>query len=437
MTIVCGIDFSALSEAAASVAAQLAARHREPLVLVHADAPLPLPPPPDAPVIAAFYDDALSHAKKALEELAGRMATAGAELKTIVEFGDPDDIILKRAAEANARLIVVGSVGRRGAHSLLGSTADRLASRSPIPVMVIREGFPAKEWLDGRRPLRVVVASDLGPSAGPAVTWAAHLSEHGPCKFAVAHLSWPPEEYERLAIDAPMRLDRTHPLVEELLRRDVASAATTLRGVGETDVVIESTFGRTADSLSLIADRQKADLLVVGRGREEERHWWEASTSRAVVRRARMSVICVPDREDDTQLVVPNVRRILAATDLARRGSAAVRYALALARDDGAVHIVHVVEKAHQQEEQRRRGEIEQLVRSAGRGVTVTISIAVGDEPARVINAESERFDADLICLGSRGRSGLTKVLFGSVSQEVLLRSARPVLLVQSAGRST
>lgn len=39
---------------------------------------------------------------------------------------------------------------------------------------------------------------------------------------------------------------------------------------------------------------------------------------------------------------------------------------------------------------------------------------------------------ADMICVGSRGRSGLTRMLFGSVSQELLLRSERPVLLVQS-----
>lgn len=67
-----------------------------------------------------------------------------------------------------------------------------------------------------------------------------------------------------------------------------------------------------------------------------------------------------------------------------------------------------------------------------GSAAGVSVAIETGEEPARIISAEAERFGADVICVGSRGRSGLTRMLFGSVSQELLLRSERPVLLVQS-----
>ena len=43
----------------------------------------------------------------------------------------------------------------------------------------------------------------------------------------------------------------------------------------------------------------------------------------------------------------------------------------------------------------------------------------------------AERFGADLICMGSRGRSGLTKVLLGSVAQGVMAQSKRPVLVLR------
>lgn len=54
------------------------------------------------------------------------------------------------------------------------------------------------------------------------------------------------------------------------------------------------------------------------------------------------------------------------------------------------------------------------------------------EDPARLIGAAAERFGADVICVGSRGRSGLARALLGSVSQGLLLRSRRPVLVIQS-----
>jgi nucleotide-binding universal stress UspA family protein len=40
--------------------------------------------------------------------------------------------------------------------------------------------------------------------------------------------------------------------------------------------------------------------------------------------------------------------------------------------------------------------------------------------------------DADLICLGTHGRSGLRKALLGSVSGAVLHATQRPVLLAHA-----
>lgn len=433
MTIVCGTDFSAQSEKACEVAAALASQHGDALILVHALLPPALPPPPGVPFPPAILDDLRESARHSLDELAARLNTHGAEIRLAIEVGDADDVILQQAAQEDARLVVVGSVGHRGARSILGSTADRVASRSECPVLVAREPFPAAAWLEERKPLRVVVASDLESGTGSAVEWAAHLPEQGPCQFVLAHVSWPPEEYDRLALDGPMHLDQTHPIVEDLLQRDLAAAAGVLRAAGETRTVVESNVGKTADALTLLAARENADLLVVGRGRKEERHWWEASTSRAVVRRALMSVVCVPDLAEPTELVVPEVRRLLAATDLSRRGNAAVAYALALAPVRGEVLIVHVMETEDQAEEQRRCAQLEELVRSADvqRGVSVSVEVLAG-EPSRLIHSAAEQFRADVICVGARGRAGWGKVLFGSVSQELLLRSERPVLLVQA-----
>jgi nucleotide-binding universal stress UspA family protein len=57
-------------------------------------------------------------------------------------------------------------------------------------------------------------------------------------------------------------------------------------------------------------------------------------------------------------------------------------------------------------------------------------------EPATAICQAAERFDADLICMGSRGRSLFKKMIFGSVSQDVMERSNRAVLVIHGNGRT-
>jgi len=52
--------------------------------------------------------------------------------------------------------------------------------------------------------------------------------------------------------------------------------------------------------------------------------------------------------------------------------------------------------------------------------------------PAEVIFAEAEAQRADLIVMGSHGRSGLTHVLLGSVAERTVARAPCPVLTLRS-----
>jgi nucleotide-binding universal stress UspA family protein len=52
-------------------------------------------------------------------------------------------------------------------------------------------------------------------------------------------------------------------------------------------------------------------------------------------------------------------------------------------------------------------------------------------DAAEAIRQAAERFNADVICLGSHGRSGLAKTLLGSVAHAVMAGSRRPVLIVR------
>ncbi|MGZ0747828.1 universal stress protein [Haloparvum sp. AD34] len=68
--------------------------------------------------------------------------------------------------------------------------------------------------------------------------------------------------------------------------------------------------------------------------------------------------------------------------------------------------------------------------RAADRDVEVETSLRTG-QPAREILDAVEELDVDQVVMGSRGRSGIGRVLFGSVAETVTRRSPVPVTIVR------
>jgi nucleotide-binding universal stress UspA family protein len=64
-------------------------------------------------------------------------------------------------------------------------------------------------------------------------------------------------------------------------------------------------------------------------------------------------------------------------------------------------------------------------------GIEVEEHLRVG-EPARAIRKFVDENDIDMIVMGSHGRSGLSRVILGSVAEKVLRRTHLPVLVVDS-----
>lgn len=67
---------------------------------------------------------------------------------------------------------------------------------------------------------------------------------------------------------------------------------------------------------------------------------------------------------------------------------------------------------------------------AAARGIDSNIEIGSGDPVAEIIS-HADSIDADLIVVGSRGRSDVATSLLGSVSRGVLHEAPRPVLVVR------
>lgn len=140
------------------------------------------------------------------------------------------------------------------------------------------------------------------------------------------------------------------------------------------------------------------------------------------------------------------MKRILIATDGSSEAREAVVYGLDLARSSHASATVVYVRHAarplvadpfyHRENSEGMHraddaGEHAMQV-AADLGVDTDLCILEGD-PAALIIELARLKDADLIVLGSRNRGPLVAALLGSVSNEVVTRADRPVLVTHAA----
>ena len=73
----------------------------------------------------------------------------------------------------------------------------------------------------------------------------------------------------------------------------------------------------------------------------------------------------------------------------------------------------------------------EKTVRQAGVAVQTRLLEADGERIASVIVEEARHWPADLIVIGTHGRSGFSRILFGSVAEGIMRTAHIPVLLIR------
>jgi len=89
--------------------------------------------------IEAAREDALQQGKELLARVEPLVAAAGFRTTTALEEGDARFVIVDRAEQWHADVIVMGSHGRRGlGRLLLGSVAEHVARHAHCTVMIVR-----------------------------------------------------------------------------------------------------------------------------------------------------------------------------------------------------------------------------------------------------------------------------------------------------------
>lgn len=129
--------------------------------------------------------------------------------------------------------------------------------------------------------------------------------------------------------------------------------------------------------------------------------------------------------------------KILCPTDYSDTSDKAVRYAIEFARRVNAhVRFLHIQEPelsiVRKTEEDNPLSEsfTKMLMAEKKKGLMADVKVVNGVPTDAIIKHAHEWF-ADLIIMGSHGRSGLMRLMMGSVAEAVFRSAAIPVLLVK------
>jgi nucleotide-binding universal stress UspA family protein len=142
-------------------------------------------------------------------------------------------------------------------------------------------------------------------------------------------------------------------------------------------------------------------------------------------------------------------QHVLVPVDRSSQSEKAYEYVLE-ELDEPRITLLHVINPASvfaygdefefdaegfRREERRRREDAERMLdefeeRASARGVEAGTIIRTGRPARRILETVEER-DVDHVVMGSHGRSGVGRVLFGSVAESVTRRSPVPVTVVR------
>ncbi len=196
--------------------------------------------------------------------------------------------------------------------------------------------------------------------------------------------------------------------------------------------------GSPFDIITDIADEGNFDLIVMGRhGKARIEKALVGSVTARVIGYSQKDVLVVPM---DASIGWKN---IFLPTDGSRYNKAATEKAIDVAKSYGGqlkvVSVVDVTEEFHTE----APGAVEELVEKAkkfidavkekaeAQGVKTETFVREG-ESYKVITDLSKEYNSNVIVMGSHGRTGIRRLLMGSVTEKVIGHAPCPVLVVKS-----
>ena len=267
----------------------------------------------------------------------------------------------------------------------------------------------------------LLLATDGSEVSAGAVRVALHMAKRCGSRLTVMHMARTLPDYAmynpqgvRQAEDEGRAVLRE---VEQQAGTECVNCAPVLR-YGEEPV----------REIAAEADASQTDLVIMG---HRGVHWLErlmlGEAAARVVGHVHCSVLVVP--KDSAMWD----KGILLAVDGSRFADAAAVAAASLAKRCGlpvTVLSVCASDDLKCEQVQAMADRVRDLLRQEG---VAADSLAREGNPAATIVETAAENDCDLIVVGSHGRTGLDRLLMGSVSQQVVIQAKCPVLVAKAS----
>src|SRR3990172_5948391 len=273
----------------------------------------------------------------------------------------------------------------------------------------------------------LLLATDGSEFSEGAIREAIRLAKRCSSKLSAISVIETNPEYEPIA---PQLLERSEKAAREHLEAVKARAL-------KEGVACETSILEGQDSYNYIsaeAAKGKASIIIMGRrGRTGLKRLAMGSTTARVIGHAPCNVLVVPSSAQ------VEFKSLVVATDGSRYSTAAASEAIGIAkRNNGKLTVISVVpaelamptdvdfvvtqRERLAEKEMHTAEQNAKVVKEAAQkeGVAVQAFVMTG-KPADAIIETAREKNADLIVVGSHGRTGLEKLLMGSVAERVIV----------------
>jgi nucleotide-binding universal stress UspA family protein len=278
----------------------------------------------------------------------------------------------------------------------------------------------------------IMLATDFSERSDRALRRATLIARRAGARVTLVHV---------VDDDQPRRvLDAAQQSALELLNEQVE----TLRDVDGIQGTARVALGTAFDGILQAAQAESPDLLVIGPHRRRLlRDMFLGTTAERTIRQSPCPVLMV------NAPPIADYRHVLLSTDLSEGSRRALEIAFRLEiAPQAALSLVFVFdapllrlamhytvpedERAHYLRDERREAALKLAQFRATLSVGQIDCVLRYDKTtvANEILCAAAELSADLIVIGTRGASGFTKLVLGSVAEEVLRRTTRDVLVV-------
>ncbi len=266
----------------------------------------------------------------------------------------------------------------------------------------------------------LLVATDMSDRSDIAVARAISLSKTLPAEVTVLYV---------IEADLPdgvaSALSET---AEPLLRKRVAE----LSDKGDVDVAIRVDRGRDWAQIIEVAQKGSFDLIVMGAHRPTSREMTRGSTIDRVVRESGLPVLIAKGVRDE------GYRHILAAVDFSLPSRQAAELAASLSIS-AKLRLIHVYKEplagmfgAESEEDQVNRLEHMLVGEAPAMDEEFPELVVKQGEPVKVLYDEVHDWPADLLVLGTHGRTGVGLAMLGSVAEQFVASPPCDILIVKA-----